>query len=145
PRWSPDGGRLLYVSSAEGSSQLWVRWMDTGQEAMITHLTESPSNIAWSPDGRWVAFTMHVPERGEPIARMPPAPEGAEWAPAPKVIDDVIYRADGAGYLEDGHTHVFVVPADGGTPRQLTTGPHDHGAPAWTPDGAALIVAANRR
>src|SRR3954447_7731788 len=30
PRWSPDGTRLAYVSAADGSPQLYVRWMDTG-------------------------------------------------------------------------------------------------------------------
>ena len=28
PRWSPDGTRIAYVSGAEGSPQLFVRWMD---------------------------------------------------------------------------------------------------------------------
>jgi acylaminoacyl-peptidase len=40
---------------------------------------------------------------------------------------------------------VFVVPAEGGTPRQVTFGPHDHGAPAWAADGRHLLMSANRR
>jgi len=51
PRWSPDGDRLLYVGSSGGTNQLFVRWMDTGQTAELTNVTESPGNIAWSPDG----------------------------------------------------------------------------------------------
>jgi acylaminoacyl-peptidase len=52
---------------------------------------------------------------------------------------------DGKGYLKEGYHHVFVLPADGGTPRQLTKGPHEHRGPlAWTPDGKALLVTANR-
>src|SRR6185437_9176097 len=42
------------------------------------------------------------------------------------------------------HVHIFVVPAEGGAPRQLTTGPNDDGAPHWTPDGKSLLFAANR-
>ncbi len=145
PRWSPDGQRLLYVAADEHGAQLWVRWMDSGQTAQITHLTESPGSLAWSPDGRWIAFSMRVPEESKPLAELPPKPEGAEWAELPRLIDDVVYRFDGVGYLEAGFTHLFVVPAEGGTTRQLTSGPYDHdGQPAWTPDGEALVVAANR-
>jgi acylaminoacyl-peptidase len=145
PRWSPDGKRLAYVSRANGSSQIYVRWMDTGQTAKLTNLTKSPSSITWSPDGRWIAFSMMVPERGKPFAEMPPKPKGAEWARPPRVITKLKYRADGRGYLEDGYTHLFVLPADGGTPRQITSGPYNHGGPiAWSPDGTSILFSANR-
>ena len=39
-----------------------MRWMDTGTTAAITHLTSGPGEIVWSPDGRWLAFSMHVDE-----------------------------------------------------------------------------------
>ncbi|MEJ2204474.1 MAG: S9 family peptidase [Gemmatimonadota bacterium] len=145
PRWSPDGKRLAYVSSQDGSAQLWVRWMDTGQTAELTNLTESPGGLTWSPDGRWIALTLFVPEAVPPFARMPPRPEGAQWADPPKVVSKLVYRADGRGYLEDGRTHIFVLPAEGGTPRQLTFGPYNHGStPSWTPDSRALVFSANR-
>jgi acylaminoacyl-peptidase len=148
PRWSPDGGRLAWVSSQDGSSQLWLRWMDTGEEARITNLTGSPGNLTWSPDGTHIAFTMFVPGADAPsfASGMPAPPEGASWAPGAIVIEDVQYRSDGRdGFVEEGNTHLFVVPAEGGTPRQLTFGPYDHSAAAWMPDGRALVVTANRR
>jgi dipeptidyl aminopeptidase/acylaminoacyl peptidase len=145
PRWSPDGTRLLYVCQHGSQAQIFVRWMDTGQTAVVTRLVQSPGNVTWSPDGRQIAFTMRVPEEPRPLAPMPRPPAGAEWAPPPRVIDSVVYRVDGAGYLEPGFTHVFVVPADGGSPRQLTSGAFHHdGEPAWTPDGRHLILSANR-
>jgi acylaminoacyl-peptidase len=146
PRWSPDGKRLIYVSSSEGSTQIYCRWMDSGQTAKLTHLTRSPSGIAWSPDGRSIAFSLQVPATSKPFVEMPPKPEGAEWAEPAKVITKLNYRADGAGYLKDGYNHLFVLPAEGGTPRQLTTGDYNHtGAPAWSPDGRSLLFSANRQ
>jgi acylaminoacyl-peptidase len=148
PRWSPTGDRILWISSQDGSAQLWLRWMDTGEEARITNLTEGPGNLSWSPDGRWIALTQFVEdEPDDGLAKgMPSPPEGAEWAAAPVVIDDVQYKNDGqSGFARQGHTHVFVVPGEGGTPRQLTSGPYDHTQPRWAPDGRSLIVVANRR
>lgn len=151
PRWSPDGSGLLYVSNRDGSTQIYRRWMDSGQTAKLTSLTTPPAGIAWSPDAKWVSFTAHVPETTASLIQMPTPPEGAKWAAPAKVIDKLIYRFNGAGYLKSGYTHLFVVPADGGTPRQISHGSFQHGGPigfasaaVWTPDGKHLIISANR-
>lgn len=146
PRWSPSGDRLLYVSSTEDEgSELFVRWMDTGETAQVTHLERSPGSPAWSPDGEMIAFTMFVPKSDPPMVTLPGKPEGADWAEPARVIDKLQYRADGGGYLEDGYTHLFVVPAKGGTPRQLTSGEYNHsGTPRWSPDGGYIYISGNR-
>lgn len=147
PRWSPDGTRLLYVATDENDQrQLFLRWMDTGQTAMLTHLQRSPGGISWSPDGRSIAFSMFVPQAPTPFAEMPAKPDGAQWAPPARTFERLLYRADGAGFLPLGNTQIFVLPAEGGTPRQLTDGPYNHGGtPRWTPDSRHLIISANRR
>jgi dipeptidyl aminopeptidase/acylaminoacyl peptidase len=145
PRWSPDGKILVYVSRTEDGSQLYLRWMDTGQTARITQLLRPPDGLSWSPDGKWLAFSMLVPEEPTRLAELPEKPEGAEWADPPRVIDRLRNRADGVGYLEPGYTHLFVLPVEGGTPRQVTSGSfHHRGRPAWTPDGKSFVFSANR-
>ncbi len=145
PRWSPDGKRLAYASSAEGSTQLYARWMDSGQTARLTQLRRSPSHLAWSPDGRFLAFSMHVKEKQDDFVELPDPPEGARWAEKAVVIDKLIYRADGGGYVENGYRQIFVLSSEGGTPRQVTTGPFHHdGGLAWAADGEALLFSANR-
>ena len=145
PRWSPDGRRLLYASTTDGSTQLYVRWMDSGQTARLTQLTHSPSGLAWSPDGRSIAFSMLVRQKRNDFVELPDKPEGARWAEPARVVDKLIYRHDGEGYLEDGYAQLFVLSAEGGTPRQVTSGEfHHRGRPAWTPDGGFLVFSANR-
>jgi dipeptidyl aminopeptidase/acylaminoacyl peptidase len=146
PRWSPDGKRLAYASSAEGnSSQLYVRWMDSGQTARITGLADSPQGISWSPDGQRIAYVMNVPDEGPQLGKAPAKPEGAEWAKPLEVIDKVTYRTDGGGYVKPGFDHIFVVDALGGAPRQLTFGAYHDGNPEWTPDGRAILFSAVRK
>lgn len=146
PRWSPSGDRLAYISSVAGRGpELYVRWMDTGQAALVSNLATAPNGLVWSPDGTQIAFTAHVQGEGPQLAIAPVKPEGADWAPPVTVIESLHYRSDGRGYLEPGNTHVFVIPAEGGTPRQLTAGNFNHGSSlAWSPDGQVIVVSSNR-
>lgn len=143
PRWSPDGKRLLYLSVEDKVAQIRVRWMDNGQVTRLTHLNRSARGIVWSPDGKQIAFQQFVPAKPVSAVQMPEQPEKADWGPPIRYIERLKYRADGKGYLEEGNTHLFVVPAQGGTPRQVTRGAFDHGPPIWTADGKHLIFSAN--
>jgi dipeptidyl aminopeptidase/acylaminoacyl peptidase len=153
-RWSPDGKRLLYLAEGEPKgSQLFVRWVDAeGPATQITHVVEAPRGAKWSPDGKSIAFSMFVAESEKWSISMPAEPKGAKWTAAPRVVGTIHYRQDQVGYLEDGFTHLFVVPAEGGTARELTTGKWSVGAGElrgaasidWTPDSKSIVVDGNR-
>ena len=147
PRWSPDGKRLAYVSTAGGAPQLWVRWMNGGEAVRLTGLPTSPSSLEWSPDGRSIAYTMLVKDDGPSFGSAPRnKPEGAKWADPLEVHDMLAYKADGEGIVEPGFEKIFVIPASGGSPRQLTFGPyHDGGPLSWSRDGRTLYFGANRK
>ncbi|WP_086616718.1 S9 family peptidase [Erythrobacter tepidarius] len=147
PVWSPDGRRIAYVSTAGGSAQLWVKWLQGGESVRLTGLPTSPSSITWSPDGTMIAYTMLVEGEALKLGQAPEGkPEGAQWAEPLEVYDLLAYRVDGAGYLKPGFEKVFIIPATGGAARQLTFGEyHDKGPLTFSKDGKRLYFAANRK
>jgi dipeptidyl aminopeptidase/acylaminoacyl peptidase len=150
PQWSPDGTRIAYLATGEPrGSQIFVRWMDAeGASTQITRVTESPSDIVWSPDGKWIAFRMLVPtNEGWRVEGQVSGvkPRGATWTAAPRVVEKLQYRRDGTGFTADGTQQIFLVPADGGTPRQVSFGEWSAGAPQWTPDGKTLVFSSGPR
>jgi dipeptidyl aminopeptidase/acylaminoacyl peptidase len=146
PRWSPNADRIAFVSATEGGRpQLHVRWLQSGQTAKLAELTEPPDVLEWSPDGQSIALTMFAPDEPPKLGSLPSKPEGAEWAPPLEVITDLTYRSDSEGYLKPGYTHIYVIGADGGAPRQLTFGAFNDGTSlAWAADGRHLIFTGNR-
>ncbi len=143
PRWSPDGTRVAYLAEGEPSGrQIFVRWMDEeGAVSQVTRVREAPADLTWSPDGKSLAFQMVVapPDDGRWDIAMPEEPTGAEWTAPPKIVDRLHYRQDRIGYLPDGFRQLFVVAADGGTPRQVTTGDWHHDNFRWMPDGRTIV------
>ncbi|HSR56520.1 MAG TPA: S9 family peptidase, partial [Alphaproteobacteria bacterium] len=140
PRWSPDGDRLLYLAEVEDKLQLRIFYLDSGRSFSLAYLDEEPSAPEWSPDGRSIAFSMFTPTEPPSFAKAPEAPEGAKWSEPVRVFDDLVIRFDGQGYLEEGADHVYVVSAEGGTPRQVTTGESDYDSPAWLDNDTLLVV-----
>ena len=145
-RWSPDGKRIAYVAKGEAAgSQVWVRWMDAeGAASQISRLTETPAALEWSPDGKTIAFTMNVPVKQEWRIAMPAAPKGAKWIEPPKIVMRLDFRSDRIGYTDESYHHIFVISADGGTPRQVTSGDWNHGGPTFSADSKTIAFSSNR-
>ncbi len=145
-KWSPEGTRISYVAPGEpGGAQIWVRYMDAeGATTQITRLTEPPSDVEWSPDGKSLAFGLLVRGTDSWKIAMPPAPKGAKWTEPPRVVTKLRYRADRQGFLEDGVRQLFTVPSDGGTPRQVTSGEWAANGTTWMPDGKSLVFTSLR-
>ena len=74
----------------------------------------------------------------------PGMPEGAEWVDAPRVVTRADYRQDRVGFVDGAWRHVFVVPSEGGTARQLTDGDWNHSTGEWTANGEELVFSSLR-
>lgn len=152
PRWSPDGARVAYLADGDPKgTQVFIKWVGVdGPPSQITTVAESPADIRWSPDGKWIGFSMFVPKAPVWKIDMPASPTGAKWTGAPRIVQQLHFRQDQRGFSEPGFRHMFVVTSESGTPRQLTSGDWNVGARfdgldgavawSWTPDGRNIVV-----
>jgi dipeptidyl aminopeptidase/acylaminoacyl peptidase len=155
-RWSPDGSRIVYTGTTPQGSEVFVRWMTgDGSTTQITHQDGSPENPVWSPDGKQIAFMAKVPAKPSWLITLPDRPKGAKWTEDAVVIDKLHYRMDGVGHTLGEYSHIFVVPSDGGTAKQLTQGEwhaeprvagitYYRGSLEWTPDGKSILFGSEK-
>jgi dipeptidyl aminopeptidase/acylaminoacyl peptidase len=147
PVWAPDSRRIAFVSDRDGTPQLHVLYVDTGEVAQLTHLQRAVTNVRWSPDGKQLAFTQVLPDEDPPLrVELPKRPRNAEWAKPAVLVDRLSWARDGTGPVEKGFTHIFTIDAAlGGTPRQITDGKYNHGDPEWAADGQTIYFSGIRK
>jgi dipeptidyl aminopeptidase/acylaminoacyl peptidase len=152
PRFSPDGGKIAFVSDRSGDKQVWVLDLVNGGEArQLTELRYGAAGPVWSPDGTMLAFTSRFThdEDRELLLKVRTDKEKEEEnkkkREQPVVVDRLRYKSNDAMGFVDGKTnHIWVIAAEGGAPTCLTDGDYDHNSPSWSPDGTTLVFSANR-
>src|ERR1700694_4490365 len=60
PAWSPDSKTLVFISSRDRSSQVYVLSLQGGASHAVTHLSTGADMVKWSPDGTTISFTSSV-------------------------------------------------------------------------------------
>jgi dipeptidyl aminopeptidase/acylaminoacyl peptidase len=150
PVWSPDGSLLAFTSRREGSDDdTWfLRTTPFGGEAF--QIRGVHSLPAFSHDGKWLLYSWRGVEpdslKSQPW-RDRVSPVAVTRGPDPKRFDGRVYTslpflADERGFLPPRETvrpsHLYVVAADGGDPRALTSGALSQSQADWSPDGASV-------
>jgi dipeptidyl aminopeptidase/acylaminoacyl peptidase len=122
-KWAPDGRRIAFVSSRGGSAQVYVLTVDgTAEPQQLTTLSGGADNVVWSPDGRTIAFTSEVyPDCQDEACNATRSDEAEKKPVRPRLYDHLLYR-HWTSWSEGKRRHLFVVPAGGGTARDLLPG-----------------------
>jgi dipeptidyl aminopeptidase/acylaminoacyl peptidase len=146
PRWSPDGKTIAFLSTRSERTELWSIPADGGEARQLTRLDGTVGEFAWSPDGRRLVITF-TPRDAEARVREERKKKGEPGAEAPLVrtVERLFYKLDGTGFLPQGRTHLFIIDAVTGKPRQLTDGEEfSEAEPCFSPDGKSVYFTSNR-
>ena len=162
PEWSPDGKWILFETGRRGNSDLGIVSGDGLTNSLLTTSPADEENAVWSPDGSQVVYVARSPEHfsGQIFVadfdaasgrfKADPRPiyaakedRGGGWA-----IRRPAWTPDGkslAVLLEDsGWEKIYLLSADGGAPRAISSGESEDEAPVYSPDGRQFAFVSNR-
>jgi TolB protein len=146
PSWSPDGGRLAFVSYRQGSPRLYIY---SGEDGSLKDSTPPGSELCvapdWSPDGRLIAFSSSsegdsdifildvATGRSRQISFSRGSDTSPDWSPSGR---EIAFTSD-----RSGTPQVYIMDAEGANVRLLTGSGEFNDSAAWSPDGSRIAYA----
>jgi dipeptidyl aminopeptidase/acylaminoacyl peptidase len=151
-RWSPDSQKIAFLSSRDGTAEIYSMPAVGGEVTRLTFLSSDVDNELWSPDGNSIAFVSRVyPDCRDDACNAQRDEEKAKSQVKARIYDKLLFRHWNT-WWDGKRSHLFVIPAKGGTPHDLTPGadydvpPFNLGEPeaiAFSPDSKELCFTAN--
>jgi dipeptidyl aminopeptidase/acylaminoacyl peptidase len=145
PRFSPSGEWIAFLSDREGKKkQVYLLNRRGGEAVKLTSYAADVSDLAWSPDSKTLALVVSDVDPDDEEEDEAKKPDEKKKTPKPIVLRRLQFQRDGEGYLRDVRKHVHAFDVEKRTSIQVTSGPFDDSAPAWSPDGQAIAFVSNR-
>src|ERR1043165_7140770 len=124
PRWSPAGQTLAFLTNRDGLTQIYLLAMDGGEAVKLTDSKSGVESLAWSPDGKRIAFTAAEPATEDEDKKQ----EAKDDA---RVVD-----------RDDKPTRLWMIDLATRQTRQLTDGKWKVSEFSWLPSGNGFVVTA---
>ena len=144
PDWSPDGGRLAYVSFEQRRPSIYVQELGTGRRERVASYDGLNGSPAFSPDGRRLAMTLS--KDGSPdIYVLDLASRELRRLTDHYAIDtEPAWSPDGSHLVftsdRGGRPQIYRVSAQGGAVQRVTFEGAYNAAARYSPDGRSLVM-----
>ncbi len=157
PAWMPDGRHLLFISNRDGPRDIYAVRVDAsgqirGRPVRVTTGLD-PGSISVSADGSTVAYSQFTFRRNVWEIAIPETGRVSISEARPVTVGNQIVESHGLSWdgrwlafdsnLE-GNQDIYVMPAEGGEPRQVTSDPGDDMHPDFSPDGSEIVFYSTR-
>lgn len=148
PAVNPRTGELLFSSSKDGKTDLYLGDMQSGKARKFAYLKSNQTSPAWSPFATEVLFTSDrgggpqifvMGKDGSDMRRvtfMGRYNERASWSPKG---DRIAYTS-----MDNGLMNIYTCALDGSDIVQLTNNAGNNEHPTWSPDGKLIAFSSNR-
>jgi TolB protein len=155
PVWSPDGAQVVFASDRDGDADVYLRTA-SGEEQDLTQNSAEDWHPAWSPDGERIIFSSDrgggyfqvytMRSDGTDVQQVGVVPDNNAVHPrySPDGSRIAFMRASVTTPLCEWNWDVWVMDADGGNQRRVTTRLGADVYPNWTPDGTEIVYASCR-
>ena len=139
--WSPNGEEVLFEDE---SGALHIYSIQTTKSCFLAQREDSAyffnhladKNCIWSPDGKYIAYLS--------ADQSETTPENDGF----RVFNDLLYKSKGGCgrpvYADHAYTHIYLIPAAGGSPTLLTPGQYNEHSITWAPDSQHIAFVSNR-
>src|SRR5215470_13489700 len=152
PAWSADGKTLAFLSSRDGSSQVYLLSMAGGEPKKLTTLSTGADLFQWSPDGKTIAFTSAVYlDCKDDACNAKRDAEKEKSKVKAHIADHLLYR-HWDHWSEGKRSHLFAMPTDASAAARDLTPTADYDIPpdergevsdfAFSPDGKEICYTA---
>ena len=145
PSWSPDGGRIAYVSFERGNSSIYIQNISTGARELIAAFRGINGSPAFSPDGRRLALTLsrsgnpeiYVMDLGSKQLTQLTNQFGIDTEPTWSADGSSLYFTSDRG----GRPQIYKMPSAGGSASRITFQGNYNASASVSWDGKKIAMA----